>query len=508
MKWDHEIDCGSSDRSIDEQFTYCESPTAKKSTLLMLEILMLIQSASQCRRRSERNLLLRFNKSWAIALLLCNCNVGRAQEASPQGCPPTETTSQVSHSQASGSQASSSQREDSSQTDSQRDSSAPESKASDVATPADPSLPLKAFFPEPMLNAKFTDLRQAKFPVVDAHSHFYIRLRHDPQQLKSFVELMDRNRIAVSVSLDGRLGNQLDEHIKYLWTEYQDRFVIYANIDWKGNGTRESPKTWDCHQPDFAHRTVLALEHARQRGVSGVKVFKSFGLSYRNPDGSFIEIDDERFDPIWEACGRLGMPVIIHTADPTAFFQPITPTNERYEELSRHPEWHFPPEKFPSRQSLHAARNRMIAKHPDTTFIAAHFGNDAEDLKQTAKMLEDYPNVVVEFASRISELGRQPYSAREFFFKYQDRILFGTDGPWPEARYHSYWRFLETQDEYFPYSDKPFPPQGFWRIYGIHLPDSVLEKVYHKNAARVIPGVQERLSKWTKLQEDSTGGGD
>jgi predicted TIM-barrel fold metal-dependent hydrolase len=319
---------------------------------------------------------------------------------------------------------------------------------------------------------------------------------------------MDRNRIAVCVSLDGRLGSQLERHIDYLWRNYKNRFAIFANVDWRGDGDPDSPSTWDCHRPDFARRTVLALEAAKERGISGVKVFKSFGLGYRNPDGSLIAIDDPRFDPIWSACGRMGLPVIIHTADPSAFFEPISPENERYEELSRHPEWHFPPEKFPSRKSLHEARNRLFKRHGKTTFIAAHFGNDAEDLRETAQLLSDHPNVVVEFASRISELGRQPYSSRDFFIEHADRIMFGTDGPWPEQRYRYYWRFLETRDEYFPYSEKPFPPQGFWRIYGVHLPEDVLRKVYYENAIRIIPGIGERLSavqqawKQSEISED------
>ena len=356
-------------------------------------------------------------------------------------------------------------------------------------------LPLAKFFPTPKLRGKFTDLQHAKFPVVDVHSHFYIRLRHDPQQLKAFVALMDRNQIAVSVSLDGRLGDRLDAHMKYLWTEYRSRFAIFANIDWIGKGQRNKPETWDCHQPDFARRTVMQLEDAAEKGISGVKVFKMFGLAYRNPDGTLIEVDDSRFDRIWQACGRLGLPVIMHTADPSAFFDPITPENERYEELSRHPDWHFPPEKFPGRDDLHAARSRLYAKHPRTTFIAAHLGNDGEDLQQAEDLLTQHPNVVLEIASRISELGRQPYSAREFLIRNQDRIMFGTDGPWPEQRYRYYWRFLETQDEYFPYSEKPFPPQGFWRIYGVYLPDEVLKKVYFENAFRIIPGVRERYEE-------------
>ncbi len=380
------------------------------------------------------------------------------------------------------------------------------SQASEKTLPDPPAvadLKLGDFVPAPRLKVPVTDLKQAKFPVIDVHSHFRVKMRHDPQQLDDFVALMDRQNIAVSVSLDGLLGPTLDEHMQFLWTKYRDRFAIFANVNWQGDGETDKPATWDCHRSDFAHRTVLALEDAKKRGVCGVKLFKLFGLGYRNPDGSLIAIDDTRFDPIWEACGRLELPVIMHTADPSAFFEPISPDNERYEELSRHPDWHFPADKFPSRASLHAARNRLFERHPNTLFIAAHLGNDGEDLEETGRLLEDYPNVYVEIASRISELGRQPYSAREFLIHYQDRILFGTDGPWPELRYQSYWRFLETRDQYFPYSEKPFPPQGFWRIYGVHLPDEVLTKIYQTNVCRIVPGVGERLEKW-KARHGST----
>lgn len=359
-------------------------------------------------------------------------------------------------------------------------------------------LPLGEFRPQPRLKTQTTELSVAKFPVVDCHAHFRIRLRHDPAALDAFVELMNRNRIAVCVSLDGGLGERLDEHIAYLWTKYRERFAIFANIDWQGTGQADRPESWDCQRDDFAHRVVMQLEDAQRRGISGLKIFKQFGLEFRNPDGTHVRIDDPRWSPIWAACGRLGLPVLMHTADPSAFFEPITPQNERYEELSRHPEWHFPADKFPARDALLAARNRVIAAHPETIFIAAHMANDAEDLAQVAEWLEQYPNLYVELASRISELGRQPYSARDFLLRYQDRVLFGTDGPWPELRYSRYWRFLETRDEFFPYSEKEFPPQGLWNIYGVYLPDEVLRKIYHGNAARILPGIATRMEAWTR----------
>ena len=354
---------------------------------------------------------------------------------------------------------------------------------------------LRNFRPKTTLQVKQTDLQRAKFPVVDLHTHFRYRFRHSPEQLDAFVGLMDRNNIAVCVSLDGQLGDDFREHAAYLWTKYSNRFMIFANIDWRGDGEVDDPASWACHRDDFGARTVERLREAQKLGASGLKLFKQFGLGYRNPDGSLIKIDDERWNPIWKACGELGLPVIIHTSDPAAFFDEIDETNERWEELHRHPEWSFPADKFPTRESLLAARNRVIERHPETKFIGAHVANNPEDLATVSQWLRKYPNFHVGIASRIGELGRQPYTARQFFLEHADRILFTTDGPWPETRVRLYWRFLETFDEYFPYSEKEFPPQGFWNIYGVGLPDVVLKKIYHENALRLIPGLREKLGE-------------
>ncbi|HZL88653.1 MAG TPA: amidohydrolase family protein [Pirellulaceae bacterium] len=354
---------------------------------------------------------------------------------------------------------------------------------------------LENFRPRAMLKVQEHHLTRARFPVVDVHTHFRIRTRHSPEQLEAYVQLMDRNQVAVCVSLDGTLGDPFDEHLKYLG-KYRDRFVVFANIDFQGAGKADEPATWDVNQPDFVRRVVEQLKDAHKRDAAGLKLFKEFGLSYRNADGSLIAIDDPRFDPIWQACGELKMPVLIHTADPAAFFLPIDERNERWEELHRRPEWSFHGDKFPKREELLAALLRVVQRHPRTTFIGAHVANNAEDLKTVSRWLEKSPNLHVEIASRISELGRQPYTARAFFLKHQDRILFGTDGPWPEERLRLYWRFLETYDEYFPYSEKEFPPQGLWNICGVGLPEEVLRKVYYENAQRLIPGVKERLERF------------
>lgn len=358
------------------------------------------------------------------------------------------------------------------------------------------NLLLENFRPQPTLRVQATTLTRAKFPVVDVHTHFRYKFRGSAAELEAWVKLMDRNNIAVCVSLDGQWDALLDEHATLLWTKHKDRFAIFANIDWQGAGKADDPASWDCQRPDFARHVSRQLAAAKDRGACGIKIFKQFGLEYKNPDGSLIKIDDPRWDGIWTACGELGLPVLIHVADPVAFFLPIDEANERWEELHRHPEWSFYGPEFPEHEELLAAFLRVVERHPKTNFIGAHAVSNSEDLATLGQWLDEHPNLHLDIASRIAEFGRQPFSARRFFLKYQDRILFGTDGPWPEERIYLYWRFLESEDEYFPYSEKPFPPQGLWNIYGLHLPDEVLRKAYHANAARLVPGIKQRLEQY------------
>jgi len=353
-------------------------------------------------------------------------------------------------------------------------------------------LALDRFRPRSMLVVPEHPLERARLHVVDVHVHPRIRLRDDPHEIDQFVALMDRQNIAVCVSLDGQMGARLAEHQERLWTKYKSRFVIFANVDWQGAGRAGEPGGWDCQQSDFGHRTALALAAAKEAGVSGLKVFKGLGLEYRNPDGSLIRADDPRWDPIWDACGKLGLVVLIHTGDPAAFFLPVDATNERWEELRRHPDWSFHRPGYPTHAELLEQFEHVVARHPGTIFIGAHAAGSAEDLGRLAGWLDKYPNLNVDIAARISELGRQPRTARAFLIKYADRVLFGTDGPRDPERLRYHWRFLETADEYFPYAENPFPPQGFWRIYGVDLPEDALAKIYADNARRLIPGVRER----------------
>ncbi|RIK81276.1 MAG: amidohydrolase [Planctomycetota bacterium] len=355
-------------------------------------------------------------------------------------------------------------------------------------------LALDRFQPRSMLVLPEHRPRQAKFPCVDVHVHCRFKLRQSPEALDEFVRLMDHQNIAVCVSLDGGLGEQLEEHKRFLWTKYKDRFVIFANIDWQGDGRDDDPASWNLNRPDFGRRMAEALADAKRRGAAGLKVFKGLGLEYRNPDGALVTIDDPRWDPIWRACGELGLPVLIHAGDPRAFFEPVDRFNERWEELRRHPEWSFAGGDYPAHAEVLASFLRVVARHPQTTFIGAHMANSPENLAELGRWLDAHPNLHVELSARIAELGRQPFTAREFFLKYADRIMFGTDGPRDFGRLIPHWRMLETRDEYFPYAEGQYPPQGFWNIYGLDLPDDVLRQVYYENAAKLIPGVAERLA--------------
>lgn len=351
---------------------------------------------------------------------------------------------------------------------------------------------LDEFRPRSELKASEHIITRAKFPCVNVHTH---PGRLTDEQIDEMVEVMDETNIAVSVSLDGQVGPRFREHYEKLTSRYPGRFVVFARMDYVGDGDREHPETLAVNQPDFGLRTADMLSNAVRQGASGLKLLKILGLYLRDADGKLITPDDPRFDPVWQRAGELGIPVLWHCADPIAFFRPTDEHNERWEELYRHPEWSFYGKDFPTHQELIDARNRVIERHPDTTFICAHMADIPEDLEKLGSYLDRYPNMNVEIAARVAELGRQPYTARKFFLKYADRIMFGTDGVPPVSELIPHFRFLETFDEYFPYEDNPFPPQGFWNIYGIGLPDDVLRKVYYENAARVIPGVKVDLEE-------------
>jgi predicted TIM-barrel fold metal-dependent hydrolase/lysophospholipase L1-like esterase len=354
---------------------------------------------------------------------------------------------------------------------------------------------LDEFRPKSQLRAPQHKLTRARFPCVNVHFH---PEKLSASELAEHVQVMDDANIAVSVSLDGRVGTKFSEHLATLTGRHPDRFIAFVRMDYVGSGNLDDPKTWDVHKPGFGARMADHLSEAVRQGACGLKLLKSLGLTLRNLEGKIIPPDDPRFDPIWERAGELKIPVIWHCADPRAFFEPVDERNERWEELNRHPDWRFHGGDFPKFEDLVAARMRVVARHPNTTFILAHFADLPDDLKTLGDYLDKCPNAYVEFAGRIAELGRQPNTAREFFLKYQDRILFGTDGVPPKTELIPHFEMLETQDEFFPYEDDPFPPQGFWNIYGLDLPDDVLKQVYYENASRIIPGVKKALDAYVK----------
>jgi predicted TIM-barrel fold metal-dependent hydrolase len=250
-------------------------------------------------------------------------------------------------------------------------------------------------------------------------------------------------------------------------------------------------------EPGYSRFQAEEIEKAFEVGARGLKILKILGLYAREKvsEGSLLKVDDERFDPMWEAAGHLGMPVLIHISDPRAFFLPIDRFNERWEELHAHPDWSFYGGDFPGNRELQEARRRIMARHPRTQFVCAH-GADSEDLSYVSECMDAHPNMHVDISARVGEFGRQPKASKRFFERYQDRILFGTDAI-PRAHdypqqvfrpelYDIYYRFLETDDEYFDYSPAPVPPQGRWCVYGLSLPENILRKVYWQNAARLL----------------------
>ena len=335
------------------------------------------------------------------------------------------------------------------------------------------TLLLREFQPKTMLHVPEHPPGRARFPVWDVHNHVDdargIGERVPPDQL---IRSMDEVNVQKIVILTGGWGEDLQRVLDNTAREYSDRFIVFTQLDWS-----------KVNDANFSQEMVAQLDDAVRRGARGLKVLKDLGLEVRDAHGRFLRVDDPRLDPVWEECGRLGIPVAIHTSDPEAFFTPLDKYNERYEELMENPSWNFYDHGFPSKQELLEERNRIIERHPHTTFIALHVANWPENLDAVSSWLDRYPNMMIEFGAREAELGRQPRRTREFFLQYQDRIMFGTDAEPVPAMYRNYFRWLETEDEYFDYWG--YPGQGRWKIYGEGLPDPVLEKIYHLNAEGV-----------------------
>ena len=314
-------------------------------------------------------------------------------------------------------------------------------------------------------------LTKAKFPFIDVHNH---QESMPSMDLGTLIKEMDKLNMKVMVNLSGRSGNSIIQSSKNIKDNYPKRFIVFANVDFSRVG-----------EEGWGEKAAKQLEEDVKNGANGLKIFKNLGLSAKDISGKRITVDDPRLDPVWKKAGELKIPVLIHTADPKPFWDPMDEKNERWLELATHDRRKRSDTDPAPWQQLIDEQHNMFKKHPNTTFIAAHFGWLANDLTKLGELLDQLPNINIEFGAVIAELGRQPRTAKKFFEKYQDRILFGKDS-WEPSEYATYFRVLETEDEYFPYHKKY---HAFWAMYGMGLPDVILKKIYYKNALRIIPNI-------------------
>jgi predicted TIM-barrel fold metal-dependent hydrolase len=338
--------------------------------------------------------------------------------------------------------------------------------------PLDINIDWESYDPPSTLVVPENPRYRAKFPFVDIHNHQW---RLGEGDLSPLVSEMDSLNMQVLVNLSGRGGQALKQMTDNINAQgLSHRFVIFTNINIRS-----------IDDPDWSEETVKQLEFDVENGAKGLKIYKSQGMSHTDSSGNRIPIDDERLDPVWAKCGELGIPVLIHSADPRSFWQPHDSLNERWLELKLRPGRKRGPDNPAPWEQIIAEQHNIFRKHSGTTFINAHFGWFANDLAKLSQLMEELPNMHVEFGAVIAELGRQPRAAKAFFEKYQDRILFGKDAYNPEE-YATYFRVLETEDEYFPYYKRY---HAFWKMYGIGLSDAILKKIYYENALKLIPSL-------------------
>lgn len=336
-------------------------------------------------------------------------------------------------------------------------------------------LTFEEYNPKSTLVVPSNEVKKAKFPFIDVHGHQY---RMPNQDLGPVIEAMDTLNMAIMVNLSGRSGEDLKKSVSNIHNNFPNRFVVFANINFDGVG-----------KEGWTENTLAQLKEDVKNGAVGLKVYKSLGLRNKDVDGKRISVNDIRLDPIWELCGKLDIPVLIHSADPKLFWEEFNADNERWLELKTHPRRKRSANDPAPWDLIIDEQHQMFKKHSKTKFINAHMGWYANDLGKLGELLDEIPNMNVGIGAIIAELGRQPRFAKKFFEKYQDRILFGKDS-WKPKEFPTYFRVLETDDEYFPYHKKY---HAFWAMYGLNLSDEVLKKVYFKNALRLIPGLDQSL---------------
>ncbi len=316
----------------------------------------------------------------------------------------------------------------------------------------------------------------AKYAFVDAHAHQWRIGNASAEDIARLVAEMDALNMAVMVNLSGGSGESLRQKVENTTANAPGRFVHFANVDFER-----------IDDPGFGLEAAAQLEEDVKNGAVGLKIFKNLGMSVTDTSGARVRTDDPRLDPIWAKCGELGIPVLIHTADPAPFWMPQDIYNERWFELKERPRRKRPAE--PSWETIIGEQWNVFRKHAETTFINAHLGWLGNDLGRLGDILDEMPNVHTELGAVAAELGRQPHTARRFLIDYQDRVLMGKDS-WNPEEYHTYFRLFETKDEFFPYYRKR---HAWWTMYGLDLPDEVLRKIYYKNALRIIPGLDTEL---------------
>jgi predicted TIM-barrel fold metal-dependent hydrolase len=351
------------------------------------------------------------------------------------------------------------------------------------------------------LVTKRTAIDKPAFPAIDAHNHLWgnwqvgkVLETMEETGIISYCDLTGNVRIEFSeggyVISPGNLSDFMDNCAK----KYPGKFYCFT----MSNLAQPSDKPLFKDDRRFVSECIETLNDHVQQGAKGLKVLKELGLRYHDGDGKLINCDDERLAPVWEEAGRLNIPVLIHQADPAGFFEPVTPENEHYESVLKYPSWSFADPKYPRKIDLLKRRDNLVRQHPNTIFILPHFGNYAENIGYVAQFLDENQNAYIDFSARLDELGRQPYTSREFFIKYQGRIIFGTDMPanieTSAEMYRTYFRFLETYDEsfYSPDYDGTFE-RTRWPICGIGLPKEVLKKIYYENIVKIIPGLGEAV---------------
>jgi len=336
------------------------------------------------------------------------------------------------------------------------------------------TLSIEEYEPKSLLVVPEHKPQRAKFPVIDVHNH---QRTSPPERLQQLLRDMDALNIHAMVNLSGGYGETLAENAAAMRAAGGDRFVVFANLNFSG-----------LDEPGYAERAAAQLAEDVKNGARGLKIFKNFGMDLKDSKGQRVRVDDPRFDRVFETCARLNIPVLIHTAEPKGLHLPMDKYNERWLELKLYPRRARPPDKYPTWEELLAEQHRLFARHPKTTFINAHLGWLGIDLARLGQLLDRLPNVYTEISAVIEEPARQPRFARQWFIRYQDRVMFGKD-TWNPKEYPTYFRILETEDDYFDHDRKY---HGMWKAYGLGLPDEVLKKLYYKNALKVIPGLSSK----------------